>query len=176
MIRKVAFGKAMGAGALGAVAWEAVARPFLVAGATRTDIVFVLGTLLAPPDRPMLWYPIGLAAHALVGAIWALVYGYFFWATWPWPPLLQGLAFALVPWLLASVAMLPQLTMLHPLVARGGWPAPGLFGAGNGWPGVATVFLGHATYGAVLGALYTHPVGHPVTAERRGALPPIPPV
>lgn len=174
MIRKVAFAKAMGAGALGAVAWEGVARPFLAGGATHTDIVFLLGTLFAPPDRPGPWYPVGLAAHALIGAIWALVYAHFFWATWPWPPLVQGLAFALVPWLLASVAMLPQLTMLHPLLDRGERQPPGLFGAGDGWPGVATVFLGHAIYGAVLGALYTHPVGHPVAVERRGALPPIP--
>ncbi|MBI3909475.1 MAG: hypothetical protein HY320_00910 [Armatimonadetes bacterium] len=165
MIRKVAFGKAMAAGALGALAWEAVARAALALGWIRFDLIFLLGTLIAGPGDPRLWYPAGLAMHLLIGALWGLIYAYFFWALLPWPPVLQGLAFSLIPGVLAITAMLPQLDELHPLIAQGSLRAPGFLALGYGWEGPVGSLLGHLIYGAALGALYTRPVGHPVRKE-----------
>jgi len=73
MIRKVAFSKAVFAGVAGAVAWEVVARLMgLLLGSPLFDIVHLLGTTFTGEASPWLWWPMGMAAHLLVGAIWAV--------------------------------------------------------------------------------------------------------
>src|SRR3546814_8893136 len=55
----------------------------------------------------------GMVIHATVGAIWAIFYAYFFWSTFDWPPAFQGMAFSLLPTLLALFIAYPQLQMMH---------------------------------------------------------------
>jgi hypothetical protein len=162
VIRRVAFRKAVLAGVTGALAWEAVVRALILLGFPLGDLVRFLGTMAVPHSPPWVWWPTGLALHATVGAIWAIFYAYFFWSTFEWPPPAQGIAFSLIPILLAGFVMMPQLGWMHPLVLSGEVPRPGLFGIGFGWGGPASSILGHVVYGLTIGSLYTRPVGYPV--------------
>ncbi len=171
MLRVVDFRKAILAGAAGAFVWEVALRLLALLGFPIFDLVRELGTLPIPRAGPALWWPLGMAAHALVGAGWALFYAYFFWARFRWRPALQGLAFAVLPALLAIAIMVPQLRLMHldAEVARLNWRfflfafAPATLGS---------LALGHALFGLTVGALYTHPVGYP--AARPDVNPPSP--
>jgi hypothetical protein len=138
-------------------------RGLLLLGLPLGDLVRFLGTMIAGNVTSAVWWPVGLALHASVGAVWAIFYAYFFWSTFDWRPPLQGLAFSCIPILLAGLVMLPQLAWMHPLVLRGEFPRPGLFSFGIGWGGPAAILLGHAVYGVTIGSLYTRPVGYPVS-------------
>src|ERR1041385_656602 len=107
MIRRVAFGKAILAGAVGALAWEAVVRLLILLALPLFDLVF---TMVLGETRPWFWWPVGLALHATVGAIWAIFYAYFFWSTYDWRPVFQGLVFSLGPATLAGLIMVPQMS------------------------------------------------------------------
>ena len=159
MIRVVALRKAAIAGVAGAFAWEAGLRGLMLAGLPTFDIVKSLGTLVAPPGSPVAWWPVGFAAHALVGICWALFYAYFFWARLKWPPPLQGLAFSLLPAVMAWLVMDPQLRLMHLAQdeVRLSWQLirPSL-AAGD----IGGLLLGHMLFGLAIGAIYTHPVGH----------------
>jgi hypothetical protein len=90
VLRVVSFPKAILAGAAGAIVWDAVLRLLGLLGLQSFDMVRQLGTLFFPNGAAVEWWPAGLAAHALIGAGWALFYAYFFWAQRPWPPALQA--------------------------------------------------------------------------------------
>ena len=162
MIRRVSFGKAIGAGVAGAIAWESMVRGLLFAGLPLYDLVHVLGTLLLGDVGAWAWWPAGLALHALVGAVWAIFYAYFVWSALDWWPAAQGAVFSAGPALLAGLVMLPQIGFMHPFVMAGRLPSPGMFAAGIGWGGPVTDAAGHLAYGLVMGALYTRPVGYAV--------------
>lgn len=161
MMRLVAFRKAIIAGSAGALAWEGVIRAAGAAGLPVFDLPKMLGTLLAPAAPAWEWWPAGMLLHAMVGAIWAIFYAYFFFYTLDTAPAVQGLLFSLGPLALAALIMMPQMALMHPLILAGRMPAPGLFAARLGWGGPLSLAAGHAVYGAVMGALYTRPVGHP---------------
>jgi beta-glucosidase/6-phospho-beta-glucosidase/beta-galactosidase len=171
MIRQVAYRKAVLAGMAGAAAWELAARAFIVAGVPFADIVHLLGTQLLPHAGAAGWWPAGLLLHLAVGALWAVFYAYMFWSVLRRPPVVQGLVFAILPMLLAIFAMRPQLELMNPLFLEGMLlPFSGRFGTDGGWSGPVSLAVGHLVWGAVLGALYTRPVGHRVGAGR-GAWP-----
>ena len=159
MLRVVAYRKAILAGVLGAVVWEAALRGLALLGYPTFDIVRELGTLAFPHGQAAQWWPVGMTAHALVGAAWALFYAYFFWARLNWPPILQGLVFAILPATLAALIVYPQLQLMHldEDIVRPDWPKL-LFGIEL--PTLGGLVLGHALFGLTVGALYTHPVGY----------------
>ena len=159
MIRRVAFRKAIFAGAAGALAWEIAARILILLGIPIFDLVYLLGTMVLGPRSPWEWWPVGMALHATVGAIWTIFYAYFFWSTFDWRPWVQGLIFSLGPAILAGLIMVPQMGYMHQLVLLGRLPYPGIFGRQLGWGGPAGILLGHLIYGAAMGALYVRPVG-----------------
>jgi hypothetical protein len=161
VIRRVAFGKAILAGAAGALAWEIAARILIAFGVPLFDLTKTLGTAVAPSA----WWPVGLALHIGVGVIWAIFYCYFFWSTIKAAPVLQGFAFAILPTVLAGLVMVPQIGWMHPWVLSGRLPFPGLFAVNQGWGGPAGVVFGHAIYGLTMGAIYTHPVGYRAEAK-----------
>jgi beta-glucosidase/6-phospho-beta-glucosidase/beta-galactosidase len=164
MLRVVSFRKAILAGVAGAFVWEVALRLLAFAGWRSFDIVHELGRLPFPNGGLALWWPAGMAAHALVGAAWALFYAYSFWARFRWPPALQGLAFAALPAVLAAFVVLPQMHLmhLHDQVAPVEWRSflvaldPNIGGG---------LLLGHALFGLTVGAIYTHPVGYPAKAD-----------
>ena len=159
MIRRVAFKKALIGGALGALAWEVVIRLTILAGLPMFDLVRILGTLVFGERAAVwLWWPAGMAMHALVGAVWAVFYAYFFWSLFNIRPQIQGLLFALLPTLLAGLIMVPQMD----LMLNGAYPPFRVFAIGIGIVGPASLILGHLIYGAVLGSIYIRPVGYPV--------------
>jgi beta-glucosidase/6-phospho-beta-glucosidase/beta-galactosidase len=166
LLRIVAFWKAILAGAAGAFVWEAVLRSLALLGFQTLDIVRELGLLVFPHGPAAEWWPAGMAAHALVGAAWALFYAYFFWARFRWPPPLQGLAFAALPAVLAAIIVYPQLQLmhLHQDMVRLDWRT---FLIGIDQEKLGGLLLGHALFGLTVGAIYTHPVGYPVTRGPR---------
>lgn len=161
MLRIVSFRKAILAGAAGALAGDAAIRILGLAGAPTFDLVRELGTLPFPHGSYLEWWPAGIAAHLTVGAAWALFYAYFFWGRIRWSPVLQGIAFAGLPAVLAILIVVPQLRLMHidrPAVQLD-WATllsglhPRLLGS---------LLLGHLLFGATLGAIYTRPVGYRV--------------
>src|SRR6185369_8295501 len=104
----------------------------IAAGAPVFDIVRLLGTLVVDPASP-LWWPIGVAMHAAIGAVWAIFYAHVFWAAFDWKPVLQGLAFSAVPALASGLVMVQRIAEMHPLVLSGQLPEPGLFAWRLGW-------------------------------------------
>ncbi len=160
MIRSVAYSKAVFAGMAGAVAWEVVARLLIWAGVPFFDLVMTLGTLILPNASPWVSWLAGMSVHLLVGAIWAVFYAYFFWSVLPLRPVLQGLVFAFVPMPLAIFIMHPQFDLMHPLVQSGVMSSSGLFGLSGGAHEPLSIAAGHLIWGAVLGLLYTRPVGY----------------
>jgi hypothetical protein len=162
VIRRVAFGKAIVAGAIGAFVWEVVVRVLILVGLPLFDLVFILGTMVFADVNPWLWWPIGIAMHATVGAIWAIFYAYFFWSTFDLHPVAQGLIFSLGPAVLAGLIMVPQMSFMHALILEGKLLPSGLFGVKLGWGGPAGIVIGHLVYGAVMGGLYVKPVGYKV--------------
>jgi hypothetical protein len=162
MIRRVAFGKAIVAGATGALAWELVARVLIAFGAPVFDLVYLLGTMIFGPVNPWKWWPAGMAVHAAVGAIWAIFYAYFFWSDFNWSPTMQGVVFSLGPAILAGLIMVPQMGFMHVMILQGHLTHPGIFAYRLGWGGPAGILLGHLIYGITMGSLYTRPVGSKV--------------
>ena len=123
MIRKVAYRKAIAAGALGAAAWEIVVRALIAAGLPMFDLVHALGTLLlGAGPQGWQWWTVGMLMHALVGAIWAVFYAYFFWSLFERPPIVQGMVFSLLPTLLAGLIMVPQMDLMNERVLSGAAP------------------------------------------------------
>ena len=81
MIRRVAFTKAILAGAVGAAVWEGVARIAASIGLPVFDLVRTLGTLVLGDVPAPIWWSTGMLLHAGVGAMWAILYAYFFWSS-----------------------------------------------------------------------------------------------
>jgi hypothetical protein len=163
MLRRVAFRKAILAGVLGAMGWEIVARLLIWSGLPLFDLVYVLGTMVFGRETVFWqWWTAGMLMHALVGAIWAIFYAYFFWSAFDYPPVLQGILFSFLPAVLAGLIMIPQMDYMHPMVIENELRRNGFFAAGTGWGGPAGVVLGHLIYGVILGGIYTKPVGYPV--------------
>jgi beta-glucosidase/6-phospho-beta-glucosidase/beta-galactosidase len=169
MIRRVAYIKAILAGAAGAVAAEALVRLLVLAGLPIAGMVDRVGAVVLPGAGPWQEWAAGMALHLLAGAIWGLAYAYFFFSLLPLHRTLQGLAFSLIPLALALVVLRPQLELM--LMARAApWPIP--------WRDALSLTLGHLAWGAVLGTLYHRPVGHLVAhpprlaGGHRGRLPP----
>jgi len=171
MIRRVAFRKAVLAGAIGALAWEVVIRILLLAGLPMFDLVGVLGKMVFGPDAAFgLWWPAGHLMHAVVGSIWAVFYAYFFWSLYEVKPFLQGMAFSLVPALLAGLIMIPQMDLMQATVLDASVNRFGAFAVGIGWLGPVSVLLGHLIYGAAMGAIYTKETDYIMLFMNEGAL------
>ncbi|HEU4957798.1 MAG TPA: family 1 glycosylhydrolase [Sphingomicrobium sp.] len=168
MIRVVSLRKASVAGVCGALVWTAALRGLDLLGLPSFDIVKELGTLAFAPDEPLRWGAVGLVAHGLVGICWALVYAYFFWSRVNLRPALQGLAFSTIPALLALFILHPQLQLMHLRqdVVTVTWETvlPSL-----SLSQLTGLLIGHAIFGLVVGAIYTHPVGY-----RADSKPPFP--
>lgn len=170
MVRRVAFKKALLAGASGAIAWEAVFRIIELFYPMKFDLVWLLGTMIVAADESFAWWLIGMIVHMAVGALWSVFYAYFFWSVMKAKPVWQGLAFSIVPAVAAGLSLVPQLTYLHPLILGGEIPKTGFFGLNQGLQGPISIFFFHFVYGLTMGSIYFHPSGYPVSRETAGLL------
>ncbi len=94
---------------------------------------------------------LGWAAHLMIGIALALIYALVA-SRLPGSAPVRGALFAVAPWLVAMVAMLPMM----------GMPA---FGGGAG-PAMGSL-LGHLVYGAIVGAIYGDPRTSPAAGPVR---------
>lgn len=174
MIRQVAYGRAMMAGALGALAWAALSLALRTLGLPVPDMVDPVGAVALPGGEPLPRWAVGLALHLAVGALWGLVYAYFVFSELPLPPVMQGIVFAMGPLLLALFVLRPQLRlMLAGGVEAGLLVRPALSRQAEMLGVPAALLAGHILWGAILGALYTRPTGY--AAHRPPSLPAPPP-
>jgi hypothetical protein len=126
---------------------------------TRMNLPFLLGTVITEEREKARLY--GFLAHLINGWCFSFFYIYIFqvehMASW-WLGLLIGLAHALFM-LTVVMSILPSL---HPRMAteRKGpvshrqLEPPGFMALNYGYQTPLTVLLGHAAFGAILGALY----------------------
>lgn len=128
-------------------------------GLTRMNMPYLLGTIVTHDRERARLY--GLFAHLLNGWVFSVFYVLIFedvhLATW-WFGLLLGLGHALIA---LSVGMM-VLPALHPRMAserHGPTSArqlepPGFMALNYGYQTPVSVFVSHAAFGAILGALY----------------------
>jgi beta-glucosidase/6-phospho-beta-glucosidase/beta-galactosidase len=160
MIRVVALPKAIVAGLAGAAAMEAFSLVTRAAGLPAVDLVTDLSAI-AFARIPLLAYSVALLAHLSIGVCWAVFYAFFFWGRFHWRPVLQGLAFAIIPATLAILVVYPELALM-----RAGTHAMRLsvasFFAPLSVAAVVSLLVSHALFGIALGAIYRRPVGYRV--------------
>lgn len=87
-------------------------------------------------------WAVGLAAHMMLGVIvFPLVYAFILASRLPGSPVLRGLIFGSVLWLMMEAAVMPML-------------GAGFFGMnGPGMKGAVAALMAHLAYGAILGFL-----------------------
>jgi len=131
------FGKAVVAGLVGTLAMT---------------IVMLMAPLMGMPPMPIgnmlagfMHIPVALGwiMHFMIGTVLAIGYVYLFTARLPGKPVVRGLLYSLIPWLMAQVIVNP---MMGAGVFASHTPAQALFVMGS--------LIGHLVYGAVLGAIY----------------------
>jgi hypothetical protein len=170
MTRRISYGKAIGAGAIGSLIWGLLIHLMAICGFPVFDFLRALGSFVLPQGPEWAWFLIGMLLHMGVGSIWAIFYAFFFWSDFPWPPIAQGVIFAMLPALIAGVIMVPQLDAMNPVLQHEHLHYlgrnVGIFARHLGLWGPGGLLLGHVVYGLILGALYTHPVGYPVRRRR----------
>ena len=128
-------------------------------GVTRMNIPYLLGTVItADRDKARLY---GFAAHVLNGWVFSLLYALIFQAVHQvnWRlGLLIGLGHALLV-LTVGAQLLPSMhprmaSEHHGPTARRQLEPPGFMALNYGYQTPVSVFLSHAVFGAILGALY----------------------
>lgn len=82
---------------------------------------------------------LGWMAHFVIGTVLAVIYARLFATRIPGPAFLRGAIFALLPWLMAELVVMPMM-------------GAGLFG-GSSFAAFGSL-MGHLVYGAVLGGIY----------------------
>jgi hypothetical protein len=119
-----------------------------VAGTAAMTMVMVMAPLMGLPPMnvgAMLGsvmggsVVLGWTAHAMIGVVLAVIYGFAFAGRLPGPGPLRGMAFGVAPWLLAQVVVMPMM-------------GAGFF-SGSALVAGASL-MGHLIYGGVVGAVY----------------------
>jgi hypothetical protein len=82
---------------------------------------------------------LGWVAHFMIGGVLAVIYAVAFAGRLPGPPVVRGATYALLPWLMAQLVVMPMMGM-------------GLF-SGSALAAGGSL-MGHLVYGAVVGLLY----------------------
>jgi hypothetical protein len=100
------------------------------------DIAGMLGNMMGGS------WATGMAAHLLNGiVIFPLVYAFLGFRFLPGPPVVRGVIFAAILWLLAEITVMPM--------AGAGFFSSGIGGA----KAVMAALMGHLVYGALLGSI-----------------------
>lgn len=143
-------GKAFGAGVAGGVVFTILlwlARTIL---GMPMNLSMLEGTLLVRPPGPVAWV-VGFVMHLIISGLIALVYAWAFEHITRRAGAGVGALFGLVHAVIAGLVM-GMVPAMHPLIPEV-LPAPGAF-LSNIPGGVLALFVLHAIYGAVVGAIY----------------------
>jgi hypothetical protein len=90
---------------------------------------------------------VGVAVFVLGGLAWAFGYAKF----WPWHSPVGGMIYALIPFAIASIAMLPELHRFRAMVT----PMPGFVSVKAGGPNaILANLVEHLMFGLCLGLFY----------------------
>jgi beta-glucosidase/6-phospho-beta-glucosidase/beta-galactosidase len=160
MMRVVAFPKAAIAGLAGAAVMEGYSLLGSKVGLSSIDFVQQLSSS-AFVNSPVLANAIAIAVHLSIGVCWAVFYAFFFWGRTRLRPILQGLAFAIIPASLAILVVYPELALMRLHVDLVQLDLRTYFAPLTAST-VASLLFGHALFGAVVGAIYRKPVGYAV--------------
>ncbi len=131
------FGRAVVAGLVGTLGMTLV---MLMAPAMGMPPMPIGNMLAAFMHIPVV---LGWVMHFMIGTALAILYVYLFAAKLPGKPVVRGLIYSLIPWVMAQVVVNP---MMGAGVFASATPAPVLFVMGS--------LVGHLVYGAILGAVY----------------------
>ncbi len=100
------------------------------------DIAAMLGNMMGNN------YAIGMAVHGLLGVlVFPLVYAFFMFRLLPGSPLIKGMSWGLILWLLAE-------TMIMPMAGAGFFMSEI-----GGMKAVLAALMGHLVYGGLLGVI-----------------------
>lgn len=145
------WGRALVAGALGALAMTAAFAGLRAAGLTEMNNEMALGALVTQSTAGGAWVA-GLAVHLTFGGLFGLVYGAVMEAFgrrgWPAGVLTS------CPHSLLSGILQPVMMSMHPEVLGGERLEPAAYNSHLGAWGVVTFFGAHLAYGAVVGSIY----------------------
>src|SRR3546814_7710909 len=97
----------------------------------------------------------GMVIHATVGAIWAIFYAYFFWSIFDWPPAFQGMAFSLLPTLLALFIAYPHLQMMPLDVPTALFTPLAIIRSGS-WQETFGLLTGQLIFGGAIGRAHVN--------------------
>jgi uncharacterized membrane protein YagU involved in acid resistance len=102
-----------------------------------------IGNMMAGFMGIPIW--VGWAMHLMIGIIWAMVYVIFVRDRFTLNPALKGLLFAILPWMLMQLMVMPMMGM-------------GVFSANSpeAMKMVMGTLMGHLVYGLVLGITTKH--------------------
>ena len=145
------YGKAFGAGVLGAVVMTVIMAMARAMGMP-VNLEMMLGTMMGGPPSAAKWV-MGFIMHLMAGGIFALIYAVGFEYLTHRADWLVGVRFG----------------AMHPLIPEQ-MPAPGAFMANLGMMGVIAEIMLHLIYGAIVGAMYGPVIHRPVgpgAEERR---------
>lgn len=130
------------------------------------NLSMMLGTMFVAPPGATAWI-VGFLMHLMISGLIALLYAWGFEHVTHRAGWLMGVAFSLIHSIGAGLFM-GIVPAMHPLIRSGQMPAPGFFLANKGAMYVVMLFVMHAIYGAIVGALYAPAVhARDVTAGSR---------
>jgi len=158
MMRVVALPKAIMAGLAGAAVMEVYSLIGSKVGLSSIDFVRQLSAS-AFVNSPVLANAIAIAVHLSIGVCWAVFYAFFFWGRLRVRPVVQGLIFAIIPASLAIVVVYPELALMRHQVDLVQLDIPSYFAALS-LSTIVSLLVGHALFGATVGAIYRKPVGY----------------
>ncbi len=105
----------------------------------------------------------GFVMHLMISGLIALVYAWGFEHVTHRATAGIGVGFSLIHSVIAGLFM-GMVPAMHPLIQSGQMPAPGYFMANKGGMYIIALFVMHAVYGAIVGAMYG-PVLNPRTVD-----------
>lgn len=143
-------GRAFGAGVAGGVVMTVLiwlARTFM---GMPMNLSMMEGTMLVQPPGPVAW-TVGFVMHLTISGLIALLYAWAFEHVVHRAGAGIGALFGLVHAVIAGLVM-GMVPAMHPLIPTQ-MPAPGAF-LSNIPMGPVALFVLHAAYGAVVGAIY----------------------
>lgn len=144
-------GRAFVAGMIGGAAMSAMMWVGRSVMGLEANLSMMLGTMVVQPPGGVAWVA-GFVMHLMISGAIALLYAWGFEHVTHRAGAGTGALFSLLHSLVAGVTM-GMMPAMHPLIDER-MPAPGMFLANYGTGHVIALFVMHAVYGAIVGAMY----------------------